>query len=62
MTIGIVNASKIELAITSNSRFAMPDKRRPEENPSEKISQLGLTLSRSTRPVSRSRKLEISLT
>jgi len=32
---------------------------RPEEKPSEKINQLGLTLCRSTRPVSRSRKVEI---
>ena len=38
------------------------DSLRPAEKPSEKISQDGLRLSRSTRPVSRSRKEEISLT
>ena len=34
----------------SNSRLATLDSRRPAEKPSEKISQLGLRLSRSTRP------------
>ena len=46
----------------SNRRLPILDNRRPDENPSEKISQLGLSVSRSTRPNSRSRKLEKSLT
>ena len=46
----------------SNARFNALDSIRPEANPSEKISQDGLTLLRSIRPVSRSRKLEMSLT
>ena len=50
------------LTTTSNSLFAAAESRRPDEKPSEKISQEGLRLSRSTRPVSRSRKEEISLT
>src|SRR3546814_1361771 len=59
---GAVSASNRTLAMMSNRRLAKPESRRPEENPSEKMNQLGLTLSRSTRPVSRSRKLERSLT
>ncbi len=46
------------LTKTSNSRLPALDRRRPAEKPSEKISQEGLRLSRSTRPVSRSMKLE----
>src|SRR3546814_13845974 len=59
---GAVSASNRTLAMMSNRRLAKPESRRPEENPSEKMNQLGLTLSRSTRTVSRSRKLERSLT
>jgi hypothetical protein len=59
---GADNPSNSALAKISNRRFAKLEIARPDENPSEKISQLGLTLSRSTRPVSRSMKLEKSLT
>ena len=47
---------------TSNMRLMALESIRPLEKPSEKMSQLGLTVSRSTRPVSRSRKLEKSFT
>ena len=59
---GKVSNSSTPLATTSNTRLATLDSIRPDENPSEKISQLGLSVSRSTRPVSRSMKLEKSLT
>ena len=60
--IGSVSASSSPLAMMSNARLNTLDSIRLEANPSEKISQDGLTLLRSIRPVSRSRKLDISLT
>jgi hypothetical protein len=40
---GAVSASSSALAAMSNNRLAALETARPEENPSEKISQLGLT-------------------
>ena len=49
-------------ATISNTRFRTEEMRRPDVNPSEKISHDGLVLRKSTRPVSRSRKVDTSLT
>src|SRR3546814_7103909 len=57
---GSAITNRTRLAAMSNSRLNRLDSTRLDENPSEKISHDGLTLSRSTRPVSRSRKVERS--
>ena len=59
---GAVRIRIAALTNMSNRRLPALEMRRPDEKPSEKISQEGFKLSRSTRPVSRSRKEERSLT
>jgi hypothetical protein len=61
-TTGAVATRRMVLNTRSNSRLATTDTPRPPEKPSEKISQDGLRLRRSTRPDSRSMKLANSCT